>query len=165
MCLTHSLLLWNPVFNSGNLIHIFLIRLLAKQQFSDSLRSWRTRLAMHNANLCNGARDLKLWMSRLKEFGYENMWSTRMHRYMSPIMIEKGWKLYKFCLIVRTAAHLSIILKLKSRCASYATTTRKSGFTWSLMTPCGGQESAGMAWRLFSAFSGISLVLFTIDLW
>ncbi len=74
---------------------------------------------MHQANLCNGAWDLKFvdelveivsqrpycaskclaqfltcWnnaiMSRLKAFGYENMWSTQMHRYMSPIMIEKG---------------------------------------------------------------------------
>ncbi len=38
----------------------------------------------------------------------------------------------------------------------------KSWFTWSPMTPYSGQESADMAWRLFSAFSGIILVFFTI---
>ncbi len=31
-----------------------------------------------------------------------------------PSKIEKGWRLCKFCLIVRTAAHLSIKFKLKN---------------------------------------------------
>ncbi len=50
-----------------------------------------------------------------------------------------------------------------SRCASYAKTTGKIRLTWSPLTPCSGQESAGMAWRPVSVFSGIPLVFFTIQ--
>ncbi len=63
ICLTHRLLLWKPFFSmisfSKNLVYNYLIRLLNKRQFSDA----RTRPAMHQANLCKGAWDLKLWMN------------------------------------------------------------------------------------------------------
>ncbi len=109
---------------SMNRFHIFLIRPLARRHLSDGLRSWRTGPAINQTNLCKGAWALKLWMhlwrskagalivrqmsrlilnwwnntivGRLKEFGYKNMWSTWIHRKMSPIMSDKVWKLYKF---------------------------------------------------------------------
>ncbi len=68
-------------------------------------------------------------MGRLKEFGYKDMLSTLVHRNMSQTVIAKGCKLYKFCLIVSTTAHLSIKFKPAYRCGSYATTTGKGWFT------------------------------------
>ncbi len=44
----------------GHLRHTFM---LAERQCNDGLRSWRTRPAMHQADLCKGAWDLKLWMN------------------------------------------------------------------------------------------------------
>ncbi len=81
----------------------------------------------------------------MKEFGYKNMWSSWIECNMSPTMVAKGCKLQNFCLIVSTTAHLSIKFKLTNRCGSYATTTGKSWLTGSPLTPCSGQELAGMA--------------------
>ncbi len=47
-------------------------------------------------------------MGRLKELNYKNMWSTWIHRNMSPTMAAKGCILKNICLIVSNTAHLSI---------------------------------------------------------
>ncbi len=43
--------LFSIISLSKNLIHVFLLRLLAKRQFSDGLRSWRIRPAMHQVEV------------------------------------------------------------------------------------------------------------------
>ncbi len=51
--------------------------------------------------------------------GYKNMWSSWIQCSMSPTMVAKGCKLQNFCLIVSTAAHLSVKFKLTNRCSSF----------------------------------------------
>ncbi len=78
-------------------------------------------------------------VGRLKEFAYKNMWSSWIQCHMSPTMVAKDCKLLNFCLIVSTAAHLSIKFEPSNRCAFYATTTGKIWLTWRLLTPCSGR--------------------------